>query len=136
VSTTRARRLHCMGPADATRPPTGGVTARVPYEDLAGALDRLTQLLATHDQVVLELTPPGAADVGTVSAVARLVLLGRRCGHRLQVRGNADLQRLAELTGLACVLGVEPGSAQPERQPEPGEDVVAEEVVDVRDPAR
>ena len=87
------------------------VEVRLAYADLAAAVDAVTALLASSDAVVVELTGPGAADLRTVSALARLVLAARRSQAELSTRADdADLPRLAELAGLADVLRVQPAS--------------------------
>jgi hypothetical protein len=74
--------------------------------------------------------PPGRPDVALVDAVARVALEARRRGLALRLRDASDeLRGLLELVGLAGVLAVEP-----RRQPELGEELRVEEVVQSRDP--
>ena len=108
------------------------VAVRTSYEDLTSVVDVVARRLASAD-VVVELSPPGRVDLGLVEALARLALVARRSGSRLVVRsgaGAAGLMELMELTGLSCCLG------QAERHAEPEEQLRAEEVMDVGDPAR
>ena len=93
------------------------VRVRVAYGELGGAVDRVTALLEAGEAVVVELSGPGAADLATLGALARLELAARRCDGRLCTRApDDDLPRLAALTGLARVLRVE-RSGQPGGQP-------------------
>jgi hypothetical protein len=65
------------------------------------------------------------ADVELVDALVRLQLAARRSGWRVCVRDVPDgLRCLLDLVGLAEVLRVEPG-----RQPEVGEELRVDEVV-------
>ena len=68
-------------------------------------------------------------DLALVDALARLQLDARRRGGRLRLRNATDeLRGLLELVGLADVLAVEP-----RRQPELGEQLGIEEVMEPRD---
>ena len=70
------------------------------------------------------------ADLALVDALARLQLAARRRDRRLCVRDpTAELRGLVELVGLTDALGVEPRG-----QPEVGEVLGADEVVQSRDP--
>ena len=101
---------------------------------LPAALPRLVDLLGRYEVVVVRLTGPDAADLRTVSALARLLVTVRRVPGRLVVRGGAHLRELVLLAGLAEVVPVEPDSGEPEGQPHLGEQLLADEVVDVADP--
>ena len=109
---------------------TGPVPLRVSYGELPHLTARVAGLLARGHRVVLDLVPPGRADLALVSSLARLALAARRSAGLLRVRTGGDLQALLRLTGLE-----EPVSGQPRRQAELGEDLLAQEVVDVRDAA-
>lgn len=74
-------------------------------------------------RVVVEVQLPGP-DLGVVDALARLHLAARRCGGTARVSGADEL---LALVGLSEVLA-------PDREPEPEEQVGAEEVVHVDDP--
>ena len=100
------------------------VPLQVPYRDLAGRAPGLGALLAAGERVVLVLGPPGRVDLRLVAQLAELALAARRSPGALVVRAGAELLGLLELTGL---------SAQLQREPVLLEDLVAEEVVDVRD---
>ena len=68
-------------------------------------------------------------DLALVDALARLQLDARRRGGRLRLRNaTEELRGLLELVGLADVLAVEP-----RRQPELGEELGVEEVMQPRD---
>ena len=69
-------------------------------------------------------------DLALVEALARLQLRARRRGERLRLRNVSDeLRRLLELVGLDEVLAVEA-----RREPELGEQLGVDEVVQSRDP--
>src|SRR3954470_14781418 len=69
-------------------------------------------------------------DITLIGTLARIQLLARRQGRRVQVRdASPELRGLLELAGLAGVIGVEPL-----RQPERPEDLGVDEVVQARDP--
>ena len=68
-------------------------------------------------------------DLALVDALARLQLDARRRGGRLRLRNVTDeLRGLLELVGLADVLAVEP-----RREPELGEELGVQEVMQPRD---
>jgi len=69
---------------------------------------------------------------GTIDRIARLQLMARRKGSRLQL-SNVDeaLLELMQLCGLAATLGVEPGRQAKEREEAGG----VQEEGEVRDPA-
>jgi hypothetical protein len=54
-----------------------------------------------------------AIDLGTVDALARLQLAGKRLGFRVRVLPTPELQELLELAGLAEVLGQAEEREQP-----------------------
>jgi hypothetical protein len=69
-------------------------------------------------------------DLAIVDSLARMQLGARRRGTRLKLRDVSDeLRGLLELVGLADVLALEPG-----RQPEVGEQLGVDEVVQATDP--
>lgn len=78
---------------------------------------------------------PARIDLRTVDGLARLGLVVRRAGARLELVGaGTDLCALLHLTGLAAVLG--PGSALEDRgQAEDAEVLLADEVGDRADAA-
>ena len=125
-----------------TRPGRQGTaTVAASYDGIAAAgpvLPAVRALLERGD-VVLVLGPPGRADLAVLDVVARLALTSRRAGTGLVVRAPG-LAALAGSCGLGCALGLEeprpgrPGSGQPGRQPQAGEQLGAQEVVDVGDP--
>lgn len=101
----------------------------------AGSDLRLVRRLLTRADVVVILTPPGRVELALIDALAALALSVRRCGGALRVcASGGELPRLAGLTGLATVLGVRTCSGQAPGQAQPGEQLSAEEVVDVGDP--
>ena len=72
-----------------------------------------------------------APDLCTVDDLARLQLAARRAGCSIQLRNaGAALRELIALVGLADVLPLEVG-----REPEVGEELGVQEVVQSRDPA-
>jgi hypothetical protein len=82
---------------------------------------------ADTDEVVACLD--GRATVELVDVLARAQLAARRSGRRLRVRDAGDeLRGLLELVGLSGVLGLEP-----RREPEVGEQLGVEEVMQPRD---
>jgi len=69
-------------------------------------------------------------DLAIVDALARMQLGARRRGTRLKLRNvNDELRRLLELVGLADVLALEP-----RREPELGEQLGVDEVMQSADP--
>lgn len=71
-------------------------------------------------------------DLALVDALARLQLAVRRLGWSLEVRSpSPELRGLLELVGLAEVLGL---PLQAGREPEGGEQLGVEEVVEPGDP--
>ena len=64
--------------------------------------------MAGADRVRCEVGPSQAVDVGTVDALARVVLTAKRSGAMVSVRGAAvDLRGLLALVGLAEVVACE-----------------------------
>ncbi len=93
---------------------------------------RTTIVIAVHDESEMTLCRLDARrpDLALVDALARLQLIARRRGWRLRARGVPDeLLVLLELAGLADVLAVEA-----RREPELGEQLGVEEVVQPADP--
>ena len=94
-------------------------------------LSRSTVLLivdADTDEIVARVDAR-RPDLALVDALARLQLDARRRGGRLRLRNVTDeLRGLLELVGLADVLAVEP-----RREPELGEQLGVEEVMQPRD---
>ena len=93
-------------------------------------VQRLLPLVSDGGLVVCEVSGP--PDLGTVDVLARLRLVTRRRGCRLQVRGAPG--DLAALAGLLRATGLHDALAAPLQasgQPEPGEQPGVEEVVDV-----
>jgi hypothetical protein len=83
---------------------------RIAYADLP-ARARL-DLCPRNGRLLVVLGPPGGPDLGTVGALARLVLQARRCDAGLRVvASGADLRRLVGLAGLCEVVG--PHNATP-----------------------
>ncbi|NHC46926.1 hypothetical protein [Motilibacter aurantiacus] len=79
------------------------------------ALTQAACALEAGRDVVLTLGARAAPDLGTVEALARLVLLARRSGARVLVEAPGPaLQGLVELLGLTEALGLS-ASGQPER---------------------
>ena len=75
----------------------------------------------------LDACPP---DLSLIDALARLQLVARRRGSRVRVlHASAEMCGLVELCGLSDALGVEP-----RRQPEEGEVLGPDEVVQPGDP--
>jgi hypothetical protein len=113
-------RLPCM----AVEGGSGAVVVRVPGYGASDALADAERLLSRGSEVVVVVVLDAGApvDVGTVGALARLVLLARRSGAQLLVQASgAELVRLADFLGLcdALRLRVEPigplqGSGQPQ----------------------
>ena len=69
-------------------------------------------------------------DITLVGALARIQLVARRQGRRVHVRdAGPELRGLLELVGLAGAVPAEPG-----REPEGGEDLGVDEVVQAGDP--
>ena len=75
----------------------------------------------------LDACPP---DLALIDALARLQLVARRRGSRVRVlHASAEMCGLLDLCGLTDALGVEP-----RREPEVGEVLGPDEVVQSRDP--
>ena len=75
------------------------------------------------------ITVSGSPDLGTIDLLARLRLTASRTGGKVRVIAeDPRLDELLELAGLRSVV-------ECERQPEPGEEVDVEEVVNVGDSA-
>jgi hypothetical protein len=82
---------------------------------------------ADTDEVVARLD--GRATVDLVDVLARAQLAARRRGRRVRVRDAGDeLRGLLDLVGLSGVLGLEP-----RWEPEVGEQLGVEEVMQPRD---
>ena len=80
--------------------------------------------------VLRALLDDGVPDIALVGMLARLHLVALRRGWRLRVRGaSAALCELVDLAGLAVVLDLEPRG-----EPELGEQVGVEEVLQPDDP--
>jgi STAS domain len=94
----------------------------------------LTEVVVADDEselTVARLDSRGA-DLALVDALMRLQLRVRRRGGQVVLRGaSQQLRGLLALVGLADVLRVE---GEPERQPELGEELGKDEVVQPRDP--
>ncbi|MCW2985714.1 MAG: sle [Conexibacter sp.] len=81
-------------------------------------------------EVVVGRVDPERTDLALVDVLLRLHLAARRCGWRLRIDDPAPcLCGLLELTGLGGVLAVKPRG-----QPELGEQLGVEEVVQPGDP--
>jgi len=94
------------GGAAVVRVPPRGADAAAD-EAAADALAEAGRLLSSGRSVVVTLDPHAEADVGTVGALARLLLTARRGGAVLVVQApDAALRQLAELMGLRDVLGL------------------------------
>ncbi len=84
---------------------------------------------AETDEVLgyIDATRP---DLALVESLARVQLRARRRGERVRLRNvSDDLRGLLELVGLTDVLAVEP-----EREPEVGEQLRVDEVMQPGDP--
>ncbi len=93
---------------------------------------RATIVLIVGDgvEIVVSRIDARRPDLRLVDALMRLRLAARRCGWQLAVRDLPEDQRgLLELVGLAGLLVLEP-----RRQPELGEQLREEEVVQPGDP--
>ncbi len=89
-----------------------------------------------REALVLRL-PAGRPDLHVVDLLARLRLTAVRCGGRLVLRGDGgDLRALLSLVGLAGVLDGDEarGVVEHRLQPEGGEQLGVEEVVQPGDP--
>lgn len=92
----------------------------------------ITVLVVAEDQteVVVARIDAGTPDLALVDALMRIRLAFRRRGWRMRLCGVPDeLRGLLELVGLADVSGLEPG-----REPELGEQLGVDEVMQRRDP--
>jgi hypothetical protein len=93
---------------------------------------RATVVVVVDDgsELVLAHLKARGPDLALVDALARLQLAARRRGLRLRLRGaSEELRALLELVGLADVLALEAP-----REPELGEQLGVEEVVQPGDP--
>jgi hypothetical protein len=69
-------------------------------------------------------------DITLIGTLARIALMARREGRRVRLLdAGPELRGLLELVGLADAVGVQPG-----REPERGEDLRVDEVVQAGDP--
>ena len=93
-------------------PPGARAVVSATWDELPTAAAQVQDLLRAGTAVVLRLTAPGEPDLRAVDALARLVLCARRSGPRLRLDAGGRLTELAELTGLACVLGLGVRSGQ------------------------
>ena len=109
---------------------TGPVPLRVSYRELPRLAVPVATMLTRGHRVVLDVVPPGPADIALVATLARLALVARRSAGALLVRTGGELHGLLRLTGLDG-----PVSGQPGRQAVLDEDLLPQEVVDVRDAA-
>lgn len=76
------------------------------------------RLLAAGRPVVVTLAADAEPDVGTVGALARLVLAARRGGAPVRIQApDAALRGLADLMGLGDVLGVPATAGDPPGRP-------------------
>lgn len=65
-----------------------------------------------HAPRVIDLGEVVAADIGTVGALACIVLDARRRGEHIRIVGaSANVRELVELTGLTGVIRLEPGGS-------------------------
>lgn len=95
-----------------------------------------TVVLVVDDgcEVVVDRLDGRRPDLGLVDALLRLQLSAQRRGWRVALRDpSADLRGLLELAGLTGVLP-ELRGGEPRRQPELGEQLGVDEVVQPRDP--
>lgn len=93
---------------------------------------RITVVVIVDDaiEVVAARLDARRPDLELVDALARMQLAFRRRGWRMRLRDVPDeLRGLLELTGLAGASGLEP-----RRQPELGEQLRVDEVVEPGDP--
>ena len=82
---------------------------------------------------VLDASSLARPQLGTVGALARIVLRARRLGYRLRLRNaSGELRALIALAGLEEALPVE-AERQPEQREEP---LRVEEERELDDPAR
>jgi hypothetical protein len=69
-------------------------------------------------------------DITLIGTLARIALLARRDGRRVRLLdAGPELRGLLELVGLADAVGAQPG-----REPERGEELRVDEVVQAGDP--
>lgn len=111
----------------------GPLPLRVSYGELPQLAGRVAVLLRRGHRIVLDVAPPGRADLRLVAALARLALVARRSAGLLHVRTGGELQELLRLTGLERAVAGPAPSVQVRRQAVLHEDLRSEEVVDVRD---
>jgi hypothetical protein len=88
------------------------------------------------DEATIVVLVEGGDDLATVDVLARLQLYAHRRGLAVRVRNPSPrLTALFELVGLADLLIGEPGSAlEADGEPERGEQLGVEEVVEPGDP--
>jgi hypothetical protein len=85
--------------------PRRAVAVRAAYSQAALLLALAEPSAAGGDDIVLQLVPPGVADLALLDALARLTLHARRSGGALRIYdGGTSLRELARLTGLAEVI--------------------------------
>ena len=89
-------------------------------------------LTVDHEtEVVLGRVESGRVGLALIDALMRFALHARRCGWELHLRDvTEELGALLDLVGLGGAVAVEP-----RREPERGEDLGVDEVVQPGDPA-
>jgi hypothetical protein len=88
------------------------VAGRIGPADVPELYARVRAVLARCDAgiVVCDVRALVDPDMGTVDALARLALAGRRHGCRIRLRhATAELRQLLTLAGLVEVVGLSPG---------------------------
>lgn len=127
-------------PCDVAAKSAGGgdrrtVLVRASYAGAASVLGAVRPQIRRGALVAVVLTPPGPVDLKLLDALAELALWVRRsCGELQLCADDGELHRLVELAGLSEVLAVRTCSGQPRGKAQPGEQLGAQEVVDVPDP--
>lgn len=76
---------------------------------------------AARRLIVCELYPRISADLATVEALARVVLVARRSGLEVRFTGaSRELRELIALAGIDQALAVEAGRESEQREEPPG----------------
>jgi hypothetical protein len=96
---------------------------------MPGSAAPLIVLVDDETGAVLARIEARVVDITLIGTLARIALMARRQGRRVRLLdAGPELRGLLELVGLADAVGVQPGG-----QPEGGEELRVDEVVQARD---
>jgi hypothetical protein len=97
---------------------------------MPGSAVHVVVLVDDETSAVVARIEARVVDITLIGTLARIALLARRDGRRVRLLDpGPELRGLLDLVGLTDAVGVQPG-----RQPERGEDLGVDEVVQPGDP--